>query len=254
MDTVVGVFNSRNDAEHAVTRLRAAAMSDARINVLIPGESVVHQPEIAMETEQPGVGKAVGGVIGGAAGAFAGLSIAASLMLPGVGLVTAVGLAAAAMMTVAGAIGGGAVGGALDDEPEGRLPVDELYVYEDALRKGRSVVFVQTEDDEEKDLVQRLLAQAGAESIDAAREQWWVGLRDAAAARYPADGSSRDDAREGGIFRRGFEVAQLPAARGKTYDEARDYLRTRYPEDFEEDRFRAGYESGFAYRQRLRGS
>lgn len=252
MGTVVGVFNSRDDAGHTVTRLREAGIPDARINVLIPGESAIEQPGIATETEQPGVGKAVGGVVGGAAGAFAGLSIAASLMLPGVGVVTAVGLAAAALMTVAGAIGGGAVGGALDDEPEGRLPVDELYVYEDALRKGRTVLIVLTEDDDEQKLVHRLLEQGGAESIDAAREQWWVGLRDAAAAEYPTDGDA-DDTQDVGPFRRGFEVAQLPGSRGKAYDEAREDLRARYPQDYGHDRFRKGYESGFAYRQRLRG-
>jgi hypothetical protein len=164
--------------------MRGSGIAEDRINLLIPGESAVGQPGLAIETEQPGVGKAVGGVVGGATGAVAGISIAASLLLPGIGFVTAVGVAAAALLTVAGAIGGGAVGQALDENLDGQLPVDELYVYQDALRKGRTVVIVFAENDDQRNVIRRLLEQEGAESIDAARNQRSVGLGDAAAARY----------------------------------------------------------------------
>jgi hypothetical protein len=186
MESVVGVFDSLRDAERSVHAMRRSGIAENRINLLIPGESAVDQPGLSIENEQPGIGKAVGGVVGGATGAVAGISIAASLMLPGVGLVTAAGVAAAAVLTVAGAIGGGAVGQALDENLDGHIPVDELYVYQDALRKGRTVVIVFAADDDQRNLIRRLFAQDGAESIDAAREQRSVGLSDAAAAHYEA--------------------------------------------------------------------
>jgi hypothetical protein len=155
---------------------------------------------------------------------------------------------------VAGALGGSAVGGALDEVPEGRLPIDELYVYEDALRKGRTVVIVLSED-EKKDEVRDELERAGAESVDAAREKWWIGLGDAAQEEYDAeDERDRKYTEYAETFRRGFETAQLHATRDKSYDEALPYLRDRHPSEFDRGSFRKGFEKGSEYRRRLRGS
>src|ERR1041385_8257693 len=62
-------------------------------------------------------------------------------------------------------------------ETTGGLPEDELYVYKDALRQGRSVVFVQARDAVEATRARKVLDEADAESIDAARDKWWIGLR-----------------------------------------------------------------------------
>src|SRR5262249_18031832 len=81
-----------------------------------------------------------------------------------------------------------------------------------------------------------VLMEDGAESIDAAREQWWTGLRSAEEAAYNAEGFDFDaDEAE---FRRGFEVAQLPSVRGKSYAEAINYLAQRYPDAFRRETFR----------------
>ena len=61
-----------------------------------------------------------------------------------------------------------------------------------------------------------MLAQAGAESIDAAREEWWVGLRDAEEETYRAQG--RDFKADEAAYRRGFELALNPKRRGKSYE------------------------------------
>jgi hypothetical protein len=66
----------------------------------------------------------------------------------------------------------------LEDSMTEGLPEDELFVYEDALRKGRSVV-IALADESKAPLLRELLKAEGAEAVDAAREQWWIGLRDA---------------------------------------------------------------------------
>ena len=87
--------------------------------------------------------------------------------------------AGAIALGLLGVVAGSAVGNRLDETLSKGLPTDELYVYRDALRRGRSVVVVTVQDDEQAERVRPLLADLGAESVDAAREEWWIGLRDA---------------------------------------------------------------------------
>jgi hypothetical protein len=82
----------------------------------------------------------------------------------------------------------------------------------------------------------QVLTQAGTESPDAARERWWVGLRDAR--------EVEDDALE---YRRGFEAA-LGVRLGAAWSEVADELQARDPDVHDHDGFRRGYERGRAYR------
>ena len=58
------------------------------------------------------------------------------MLIPGVGPVIAGGIIGAAILGVGGAATGAAAGAALERELADGLPHDELYLYEDALRKG----------------------------------------------------------------------------------------------------------------------
>jgi hypothetical protein len=254
MSTVAGIFHSRTDAERALESLRSAGVSDDDIIFLTPGttEEELEAAVPTTETEQPGMGTAFGGVVGAALGAAGGLHIGtalASLLVPGVGPVLAAGVLGAALLGVGGAAAGAAAGGALEENIEG-LPHDELYVYEDALRQGHSVLIVMTDDGAQAETVRGVMAQAGAESVDAARERWWIGLRDAEEEEFAEQG--QDFKKDEGLYRRGFEAALHPHTRGKSYDEATDTLRSRYADDYSHDVFRRGYERGLAYQQRLR--
>jgi hypothetical protein len=252
MKTVTGIFNSRGDAEEALGRLRSLGIADERISLLAPGATAESLDEVpTTETEQPGMGTALGGVVGGALGVAGGLHLgaaAASFFVPGVGPILAIGLVGAALFGAGGAAAGAAAGGAMEDTVAGGLPADELYVYEDALRQGRSVVIAVTEDEQE-DAARRALAEAGAESLDAARENWWVGLRDAEEAEYAGEG--RDFKTDETFFRRGFEASLHPSARGKSYDEDAERLRSCFGEDCERAPFRHGYKRGRNYQQEL---
>lgn len=253
MKTAVGVFSSLADAERSVEELRRAGIPEKRVNLLTPRSSEQQVEAVpTTETEQPGMGKAIGGVVGGVAGATAGMGLAAAaatLLVPGLGAVAAVELAAGALLGAGGAIGGAAAGGALENRMSGGLPKDELYLYEDALRHGRSVVFVLAQDEEEAERARHILSASGAETLDAAREQWWVGIRDDERAHYEGSGGRFEDAEQ--HYRRGFEAALHPEVRGKGHREAGSWLKGRYGADAERREFAAGYERGAAHARRL---
>jgi hypothetical protein len=141
-------------------------------------------------------------------------------------------------------LGGAAVGGALDRNMREGMPKDELYVYEDALRRGRTVVIVLPTSDQQAERARSLLS-TGAETIDAAREHWWLGLRDAEAAAYTAAGG--DFARDERIYRRGFEGACILAREGASYTDLIVVLRERDPEVYEHEAFRQGFARGRAH-------
>lgn len=242
MHTVAGVFTARSDAERAAAALAALGFPGERISVLAPGDGRGIAAVPTTDAEAPGVGRTIGAVAGAAAGAGGGaqLGVALSLLVPGIGPVIALGALGALVLGV----GGAALGDAFDRGLREGLPRDEVYVYEDALRQGRSVVVAVAEDRDGAEAARRVFSEAGAESLDAARERWWLGLRDVEAERYRADGGDfeADEAR----FRAGFEAALGPDCRGREWDSAVDRLRRRYGEACDDPAFRRGYERGQA--------
>lgn len=253
MSTVAGIFNSRADAEHAVELLGSAGVTEDRISLLTPGTSQQQLDDVpTTETEQPGMGSALGGAVGGALGVAGGLSLgaaAASLLIPGVGPIIAAGLVGAALLGAGGAVTGAAAGGKLEDSMARGLPHDELFVYEDALRRGRSVVIVIADDEPQTETARGIISQAGAESVDAAREDWWVGLRDAEEAEYTVDGG--DFGTDELLYRRGFEAALHPRSRGRSFDDDAERLRECFGEECSSGVFKRGYERGQRYQKEL---
>ena len=250
MDTVVGIFKSNADAERAVQKLRATGVKDDRITLLRPGtpEDEIETRVPTSDSESPGMGEALGGAVGGALGAASGATLglaAASLLIPGVGPVLIAGALGAALLGAGGAMAGVQAGEALEESLTNGLPHDELFVYEDALRDGRTVLLVWVNEDEPSDHVREILKQEGAESLDAARENWWLGVRDAEALEYERTGSSfkQDET----SYRRGFEAALNTNMRGRRFEEAERELRERHQGTSPEKPFRTGYDRGQAY-------
>ncbi|HEY6232522.1 MAG TPA: hypothetical protein VIW64_14765 [Pyrinomonadaceae bacterium] len=243
METVSGIFSSRSAAEAAVSELSSLGIPNDRIALLTPGmkDERVEREVPTADSEQPGMGQAMGGAVGGAMGVAGGATLgaaAASLLVPGVGPVIAGGLLGAALLGAGGTAAGVAAGGALEKELESGLPHDELYLYEDALRKGRSVVVAFVDNEGAIYSARGAMAGAGAESIDEARENWWIGIRDAEEAEYHATGRSfqTDEA----SYRRGFEAAM---SRRKDSGAA---------VETDDDAFKRGYERGQSYQKTLR--
>jgi hypothetical protein len=241
MDTAIGIFREPRAARDAAQHVHRS-IPGARVRVFTSPECAAALQDVpADDTEAPGVGPAVGGVVGAAAGAAI-----ASVLAPPAGLPAVIALATGALL---GFGGGAAVGDRLEEHLDIGVSRDELFIYEDALQQGRALVVAQVDHPDATDAARRLLAAAGAESVDAAREQWWVGLRDAEAGEYEAEG--RDFASDEPFFRSGFEAA-LAAQDGEEPDgAAARRLGTRVTDAGAVAAFERGWRRGSLYRERM---
>lgn len=256
MKAVTGVFSSQSYAQRALTELRAIGLPENRLTLLTPGGVDTHEETIpTVSAEQPGMGEAIGALLGAAGGMSAGPLLIAAL-IPGVGPITAIGMLGGAVLAAAGATVGAVAGGRLENAQTEGLPEDEIFVYEDALRKGRSVVIALASDDVEASLFRELLKAEGAESIDAAREQWWIGLRSAEREHYSSLGRNFTDDEK--FYRLGFESALHARTRCQEYDQVLadmdrkiEEVEQQYPGKQASEPFRKGYERGRDYYQQL---
>ncbi len=256
MKAVTAVFSSPTDAQRALAQLRSLGLGEDRLTLLTPGGIDTHEPAAPVAAaEQPGMGKAIGALIGTAAGISTGPLLVATL-IPGVGPITAIGLLGGALAAAAGASVGAIAGGKVENAMTDGLPEDEIFVYEDALRKGRSVIMVMASDDVEASVFRELLKAEGAESIDAAREQWWIGLRSAEQEHY--SGHATKFGEDEKFYRLGFESALHARTRCKEYDQTLaemdskiEELERQHPGVNVAEPFRKGYERGRDYYQQI---
>lgn len=247
MEPIVGIFPNRADAERAARRLLDTGFTLDHISLLAPGEpdARVHAALPTSDSEGEGVAPALGGVVGATAGGAAGLGLGAavaSLLVPGVGAISAIGLAAAALFGTAGALGGAAAGEKLEEKTFDGIPRDDVYVYEDALRRGHSIVLAAPDSERRAKVARSILTDAGAESIDAARDRWWSGLREGE--RLHARRLGRPFEEVEPVYRRGFQAALHPDARDRTIADAPDAVKRRHAAVWEDEGFRCGYERG----------
>ena len=99
------------------------------------------------------------------------------------------------------------------------------------------------ESSDAADHARAIMEHNRAESVDAARDRWWIGIRDAEAERYCTE-SAEESAEREKIFRAGFEAALRPDMRNKPLNKARTRLRQQYPGMCEREVFQRGYERG----------
>jgi hypothetical protein len=254
MDTVSGIFNSRAEAERAIELLGDMDGAAERLVLLSPGtedqavQEVVPEPESGTPGRREKLGTAMGRGIGIAGGIMLGGAVG-SVFVPGVGAVIAAGVLASALLGTGGAALGAAAGSALDEKAAQNLRHDKLHLYEAALRQGRSVLVGLANDEGEAQAMREVLADAGAETLEDARENWWSELRSAEQAAYEKEG--RDFALDETLYRRGFEAALHPRVRGKTLAESAVLLSQYFGDDHLTEAFQRGYERGQAYHQDL---
>jgi hypothetical protein len=266
MEAITGVFNTRTLAENAVKEALKTGISPDQITLLTPGSADHVDKEIRAvpvdAAEAPGMGEAMGALAGGGVGLAGGAALMA--LVPGVGPISALGLLGAAILGAAGATVGAVAGAKAEDAGYEGLPEDEIFVYEDALRKGRSVVIAMPDSEHSASLLRGLLNRAGAESVDAAREQWWLGLRSAEESRYPTSGeksgetSGKTFADDERFYRLGFEAALHASTRCMEFDQvsgamnaALEDVQRENPGADVEEAFTRGYQRGREHYQQL---
>jgi anti-sigma B factor antagonist len=138
VETAIGVFDSRERAEEALKEL---------FEHNIPQDSIVFLT--LSETEAVNLAKDVGayagGFLGGAAGLSAGVA-AAMLLIPGLGPAFALGIGATALLGLAGARGGSAMGKAISkgEAPEAMPDNEDAELFRKVLKEGRSLIVVRT--------------------------------------------------------------------------------------------------------------
>ena len=180
MHTIVGIFRTRAAADQALNGLLKNGVRQQSI-IFLTGDQP--QAEIASvpttDAEPDGMGKTLGSYVGGIVGAGAGLylgSALASLVVPGVGSILAIGIGAAAALGLGGAAAGGAVGNATEHAMDEGVPKDDVFLYRELLKRGRSLVIVNVDSEELADRARSVMQQNGTEDVETFRKN----LQDAA--------------------------------------------------------------------------
>jgi len=128
--TVVGVFNSRAEAERAVADLKRAGFKEDEISLVGKNDRG--------EGNKAGAGATTGAAIGAGAAALTSLGITFAI-IPAIGPVLALGPLAAALLSAAGGAAAGGIIGALIGLG---IPEHEAKYYEGELQAGRYLVTV----------------------------------------------------------------------------------------------------------------
>lgn len=150
---VTGMFRDRESAERAYTNLQARGYSNDEIHLIMSDDTrkrhfageVKHTELGTKAMEGAGTGSAIGGTLGAIAGAVA--AIGTTLLIPGLGIVIAGPLAAAAAGAGAGGLTGGIVGALIGSG----IPEERAVLYEKGVKDGNIVVGVHARNTEDAD-------------------------------------------------------------------------------------------------------
>ena len=184
METVIGVFASRERAEECVKQLLGKRVPQDTIIFLTRSESE------AM-TLGKSLGAYAGGLVGGAAGLISGVAAATMFSIPGIGQVFALGIGATAALGLAGS----EVGKMLAAKPNlslemametpqptpGEKACQDLTFFAEVLQEGRSLIVVRTDS--------QAIAKVAAGTLDrmGISERWRWSVRMQTASRQIGD-------------------------------------------------------------------
>jgi anti-sigma B factor antagonist len=189
METVLGVFASRERAEETAKEL---------LDKHVPQEAIVFLTRSESEAMYLGktLGAFIGGFVGGGVGVSAGVVAATLFSIPGIGQVFALGVGATAALGLAGVAVGKALAAtpnlSLERAMETPQPTpdekssEELLFLGEVLKGGRSLILVRTDSQE--------IATAAAEVLDrmGISAQWRLSGRMQTTARHIGDISVLD--------------------------------------------------------------
>lgn len=173
MGTIMGLFESREAAKHAIDELCRAGFRESDMSLLMRG----HHEMLGVESQDSGVvaerdlnhGGVLGVVSGGLVGGLAGLALAFSaFVIPGLGPVLAAG--PLATVFVGGAVGmatGGVVGSLIDRGAS----EEDAHTYQAGLERGGVILMIDAPDGREAE-ADSILQRSGMRSPDEHRRRW----------------------------------------------------------------------------------
>lgn len=245
MHVLVGIFHSAMAARGASQMLHEAGVTTGHLMLLTPETGRAELHTVSPQHPAGACDVRAGHVMGAATGLAGGLvsSAAVILLVPGVGPILAVGTLVTGALI--GATAGATICRIVQDTFTLTLAPDDVFVYEDALRQGCSLLLVSPSDDEQRAVTTALFTRLNTERVDTLRDQWWRCQRQHEAMAYP--GTAAEFARHEVSYRCGFEAALDVRTRGKTFAEAAHVLAQRDPAMYQDDVFRHGFARGQEY-------
>lgn len=157
---VIGVFNSRNDAENAVTQLRGKGFGTEEISI-VSKEGASQKAQTQTYDDDVTDGALTGGTLGGIGGLLLGAGVVAgvgAMAIPGIGPIIAMGPISAA---IGGAVAGGIAGGLID----WGIPAETSQRYEQSVAKGGILAIIKT-NSSKVDAAAQVLRQHGATDVE----------------------------------------------------------------------------------------
>ena len=167
---VTGLFPDRASAEAAYNSAHTRGYSKDDVNLVMSDDTrkrhFSDDSAMGKETElgnKAAEGAGIGGAIGGTIGAIlAGIAaVGTSIALPGLGLVIAGPLAAAAAGAGAGAASGGLIGALIG----WNMPEERVKEYEEGVKNGGILMGVKTRNDEDAMHFENEWKQNGGQNI-----------------------------------------------------------------------------------------
>ena len=157
---ITGIFTDTSSAAAAVDHLVEKGISREEISVLMSDAIHGHHVELETGSKMP-EGATTGGVIGGTLGAIlAGVAAASTLAIPGVGILAAGPLVAAAVGLGLGAASGGLIGALVGLG----IPEHEAQFFADEVKDGKIMLAVHCDSDKVTD-VRKVMTDAGAKKV-----------------------------------------------------------------------------------------
>lgn len=165
MTNIIGLFDSRREAESAVQQLVNSGINRDYISIVSRHDN---EDTRDLKSDDDTSGAAKGAGIGAALGGVGGLVVGlAGLAIPGIGPILAAGPIAAALGGALGGAGlGAAAGGLIGALTDMGVPEHEARHYEDAVRQGKTLLTVRADDDTSAERVARILENCGAIDIE----------------------------------------------------------------------------------------
>lgn len=152
MSISTGVFETRADAERAITQFEAAGITENQIS-LVMTEDARSRMFGLKKSSKADEGVAAGASVGGLLGAIAGVVLSAgALAIPGLNVVVTGAVVSGLAGLGAGAVSGGLLGGLVGSG----IPEHEAKIYEDQIKGGKVLVAVKTETSEQKKRVDEI--------------------------------------------------------------------------------------------------
>jgi len=179
MENIVGIFHSISSAEQAFEELIRRDIPEKAV-VFMSRETpqragTRNTPEEELDkirtrsAESSGTGKAMGTVLGATTGGTAGLAgglTVATLMVPGLGLISAIGLGAAAILGVGGAAAGAKIGDTVENSVDMGASKEQVEFYHQLLQRGYSLVLANVRSGAEIATVREVFLRLGSQDVE----------------------------------------------------------------------------------------